>query len=81
MEEKVDVVGVISMPMVAKNGKVMKSYNISFLIYHESYNGYDLCDGWCEYNVEAAHEKSAINKAKKLWSKDYHNAYWIKTLK
>jgi hypothetical protein len=60
----------------------MKAYKVSFLTYHESYNGYDLCDGWSrEYEVDAAHGVSAISKARKLWSKDYHNAYWTRDVK
>jgi hypothetical protein len=55
----------------------MKKYNVSFKTYHESYNGYDLCDGWTTYLVEARNSRSAINKAKKLWRKDFHSAYWI----
>jgi hypothetical protein len=55
----------------------MKNWTVKFLTYHESYNGYDLCDGWSEYYVSAKTEKSAENKAKKLWKKSYHSAYWI----
>lgn len=55
----------------------MEKFKVSFLTYHESYNGYDHSDGWSDYMVEARNRDSAINKAKKLWSKDFHSAYWI----
>jgi len=55
----------------------MKTYKISFLTKHESYNGYALSDGWSSYIVEARTEKSAMNKAKEQWDKKYHKAYWV----
>jgi hypothetical protein len=59
----------------------MKTYKISFLVYHESYNGYDHCDGWSsEYVVEARNSDSATKKAEKLWRKAYHNAYWYRNV-
>ena len=44
----------------------MKKWKVEFLLYHESYNGYDLCDGWETYHVEARNSDSAIKKARKL---------------
>ena len=44
----------------------MKNFNVSFLLYHESYNGYNHCDGWSDFKVQARGELSAIKKAKKL---------------
>lgn len=55
----------------------MKRFKVSFHTMHESYNGYDHSDGWHEYIVDARNSTSAKKKAKKLWSKDFHNAYWI----
>lgn len=55
----------------------MKRFIVKFLTYHESYNGYDLSDGWSEYKVEARNGESAVKKAKKLWAKDFHSADWI----
>lgn len=56
----------------------MKKFKVSFLTMHESYNGYEHSDGWKDYFVEARHAKSAESKAKKLWKKDFNNAYWIR---
>lgn len=55
----------------------MKDFLVKFETYHETYNGYDHCDGWSEYRVSARNSKSAVNKAKKLWKGEYHSAYWI----
>lgn len=55
----------------------MKKFKVKFLVKHESYNGYDHSDGWHEYTVDARNLASAEKKAKKLWRKDFHNAYWI----
>lgn len=57
----------------------MKTWSIKFQTYHESYNGYDLNDGWKEYEVEARTGLSAINKAKKLWKKEYGSPFWIRS--
>jgi len=53
----------------------MTKYQISFLLYHESFGGRDHCDGWHDFFVNAKNEKLAIDKAKKLvpfghWIKD-----------
>ncbi len=56
----------------------MKNFKVSFWTMHESYNGYDHSDGWKDYFVTARNSTSAINKAKKLWKKDFHKAYWIR---
>ena len=57
----------------------MKKWIVKFLTYHESYNGYELSDGWSEYIVEARNVASAKKKAAKLWKKDFHSAYAIRT--
>jgi hypothetical protein len=44
----------------------VKKWEVKFLLYHESYNGYDHCDGWESYNVEARNWESATKKARKL---------------
>jgi len=51
----------------------MKTFEVKHLLYHESFNGYDLCDGWETHIIEARNEKSAKKKAAKLkpWG------YWI----
>lgn len=49
----------------------MSKYKVEFLLYHESFNGYELCDGWRTYEVEARTQESAIKKARKLVNKAY----------
>jgi hypothetical protein len=49
----------------------MKKFKVEFLLYHESFNGYDLCDGWTTHMVEARTQDSAVKKARKLVSKSY----------
>lgn len=55
----------------------MKTFKVKFHRFHESYNGYDHFDGWDEYIVPARNSESAVKKAKKLWKKDHHSAFWI----
>ncbi len=43
----------------------MKNWKVQLLLYHESYNGHDLCDGWVTYHLQAANAKSALKKAMK----------------
>ena len=52
-----------------------KKFVVKLLLYHESYNGYDLCDGWETYEVKAINSASAVKKANKLkpkhcWSRN-----------
>lgn len=44
----------------------MKTFDVTLTLYHESYNGYDLCDGKETYTVQARNPESAIKKARKL---------------
>lgn len=55
----------------------MKDWIVKFKTYHESFKGYDLCDGWSEYKVSARDSASAENKARKLWKKQFLTRYWI----
>lgn len=55
----------------------MKTWIVKFKTYHESFKGYDLCDGWSEFRVSARNSKSAENKAKKLWKKKFQFGFWI----
>jgi hypothetical protein len=55
----------------------MKDWIVKFKTYHESFKGYDLCDGWSEYKVFAKDSTSAENKARKLWKKQFPARCWI----
>lgn len=58
--------------------KRCKKFIVTFLIEHESYNGYTHKDGERSFEVEAINSKSAEKKAHKLFNKEYSHAYWIK---
>jgi len=55
----------------------MRKFKVTFTLYHESFGGYDHCDGEWDCIVEARGEKSAINAAiKKIpWGHWVGNKY------
>ena len=55
----------------------MKIYKVSFLTYHESYNGHDHNDGYKDYIVSARNSDSARKKAEKAWHKEHTTRHWI----
>ncbi len=55
----------------------MKNYEVKALLYHESFNGYEHCDGWNKYYIIAKNEKSALNKVQKLVQKN-SPGHWIR---
>ena len=49
--------------------KRMKKFRVDFTLNHESFGGYDHCDGVKSFEVEAASSRSAKNKAEFLLKK------------
>jgi hypothetical protein len=48
----------------------MRNYKITVKLFHESFGGYDHCDGEKTYNIRASNDKAARNKALKKAGKE-----------